>query len=102
MVKKQFLKTKAKVTFELPDGIEGAEKVHLVGDFNDWNETSHPMEQKKGGKFTLTLDLALNREYQYRYLVNGKDWHNDWNADKYLPNPFWGDNSVVSTYPPAE
>jgi hypothetical protein len=30
-------------------------------------------------------------------LVNGAEWHNDWQADKYVPNPFSGDNSVVIT-----
>ncbi len=100
MVKKKFLKTKTKVTFELPSGIaEGVETVHLVGDFNNWDEQATPMEQKKGKPFTVTLDLEPNREYQYRFLLNSKDWHNDWEADKYVPNPFSGDNSVVSTYP---
>jgi 1,4-alpha-glucan branching enzyme len=97
MFKKRFLKTKCKVTFELPKGIEGAENVYLVGDFNNWDEHATKME-KKGKRFTITLDLEPNREYQYRYLVNGKDWHNDWEADKYVPNPFSGDNSVVSTH----
>jgi 1,4-alpha-glucan branching enzyme len=101
MVKKKFLKTKCKVTFELPDGIEGAQEVYLAGDFNDWNERSTPMDKKKGNKFSITVDLDLNREYQYRYLVNGKEWHNDWHADKYASNPFSGDNSVVTTYSPA-
>jgi 1,4-alpha-glucan branching enzyme len=100
MFKKKFLKTKCKVTFELPQGIEGAETVYLVGDFNNWDEHATPMEKKKG-RFTVTLDLEPNREYQYRYLVNGQ-WHNDWEADKYVQNPFSGDNSVVTTYVPGQ
>ena len=98
MFKKKFLKTKCKVTFELPEGIEGADDVYLVGDFNDWDERATKMEKKRGNRFTITLDLEPEREYQYRYLVNGKEWHNDWEADKYAPNPFSGDNSVVMTY----
>ncbi len=98
MFKKKFLKTKCKVTFELPQGIEGAHDVYLVGDFNNWDEHATKMDKKRGNRFTVTLDLEPNREYQYRYLVNGKEWHNDWEADKYVPNPFSGDNSVVSTY----
>jgi 1,4-alpha-glucan branching enzyme len=101
MLKKKFLKTKCKVTFELPSselpaGIEKTESVHLAGDFNDWNEVSHPMEKSAKG-FSITLDLALDREYQFRYLLNGTQWMNDWKADRYVPNPFYGDNSVVST-----
>jgi 1,4-alpha-glucan branching enzyme len=102
MFKKKFLKTKCKVTFELPQDIaEGAESVHLVGDFNNWDETSLLMDKKKGDRFTLTVDLDLDKEYQYRYLVNSNAWHNDWEADKYVPNPFSGDNSVVTTYQDA-
>ena len=104
MIKKKFLKSKCKVTFELPTGIaDGAESVYLVGDFNNWDERSTVMDKKAdkkvGNRFTLTLDLDLNREYQYRYLVNGTRWENDWDADKYVPNPFSGDNSVVITRP---
>ncbi|HVO42105.1 MAG TPA: isoamylase early set domain-containing protein [Aggregatilineales bacterium] len=99
MIKKKFLKTKCQVTFELPKGAtQGADSVQLVGDFNDWDEKATPMEKKRGNRFVVTLDLKLNHEYQYRYLVNRKDWHNDWEADKYVSNPFSGDNSVVSTY----
>ena len=36
------------------------------------------------------------REYTYRYLVNGEEWHNDWAADRYVPNEFGTDNSVVN------
>ncbi|MCU0464074.1 MAG: isoamylase early set domain-containing protein [Anaerolineae bacterium] len=98
MLKKQHLKTKpvCKVTFYSPAQVE-AETVHLVGDFNGWNETSDPMKQLKDGRFSLTLELEADKEYQFRYLVNGTEWHNDWEADKYAPNPFSGDNSVVTT-----
>jgi len=85
------------VTFELPSGI-WAESVHLVGDFNDWSQVSHPLSRgRDDGDWTITLELATGREFQFRYLVDGRDWHNDWNADKYVPNTFGGDNSVVIT-----
>src|SRR5436189_292078 len=57
MFKKKFLKTKCKVTFELPQGIEGAEDVYLVGDFNNWDEHATQMEKKRGNRFTVTVDL---------------------------------------------
>jgi 1,4-alpha-glucan branching enzyme len=99
MLKKQPLKSKpvCKVTFTLPEAIK-AETAFLVGDFNNWDEKSTPMKMvKKSGQFSITLDLETGREYQFRYLVNGTEWHNDWHADKYVPNPFSGDNSVVTT-----
>lgn len=84
------------VTFLLPSDVQG-ESVHLVGDFNNWDETVSPMKREKDGSFVLTLELETGHEYQFRYLVNGDEWHNDWKADKYVPNPYSGDNSVLVT-----
>lgn len=81
------------MTFALPEAIT-AETVCLVGDFNDWDLQAMPMK-KRDNQFSLTIELSPGREYQFRYLVNGKEWYNDWNADRYTPNPFGGDNSVV-------
>lgn len=98
MLKKQHLKSKpvCKVTFYSPAQVE-ADIVHLVGDFNEWSETATEMKKLKDGRFSVLLELEAGKEYQFRYLVNGKDWHNDWEADKYVANPFSGDNSVVTT-----
>lgn len=98
MLKKQYLKNNSvcKVTFYTQAEIK-AETVHLVGDFNKWNETETPMEALKDGRFKVTLNLEAGKEYQFRYLVNSTEWHNDWEADKYVPNPYGGDNSVIAT-----
>ena len=98
MLKKQALKTRSvcKVTFSLPAQVQG-ETVFLVGDFNNWQEDATPMKRNKDGSFSITLELETGKEYQFRYLVNGSEWHNDWQADRYVPNPFSGDNSVIVT-----
>ncbi len=85
------------VTFELPSSL-WAERVNLVGDFNGWDTTKYEMRQARhDGNWRITLILPAGREYQFRYLVNGRDWHNDWHADKYVPNRYGTDNSVVCT-----
>ncbi len=98
MLKKDYLKGKpvCKVTFYTSPDIK-AEVVHLVGDFNNWDEEATPMQKLKDGRFKAVIELAKGREYQFRYLIEGNEWHNDWDADKYVPNPFSGDNSVVRT-----
>ncbi|MCU0511100.1 MAG: isoamylase early set domain-containing protein [Anaerolineae bacterium] len=98
MLKKQYVKKNAicKVTFYTQADLK-AETVHLVGDFNQWDERATLMELLKDGRFKITLDLEAGKSYQFRYLINGTEWHNDWEADKYVPNPFSGDNSVVTT-----
>ncbi len=97
MLTKKFLKTKSvcEVTFQLPETIE-AKKASVVGDFNDWDPEANPLRKRKG-VWQTTLKLEQGREYQFRYFVNGQEWHNDHNADKYVPNNVDGDNSVVVT-----
>ena len=88
---------KVAVTFELPSGI-WADAIHLVGDFNRWDETSLPLRQRHSdGAWEITVVLEAGRDYQFRYLINGTDWQNDWQADRYTPNPYNSDNSVVRT-----
>lgn len=89
---------KVRVTFEVPCSI-WAESIHLVGDFNDWDQQAHPLKKMRRSDATrrITLELDAGREYQFRYLVDGQKWYNDWQADAYAPNPFGGDNSVVRT-----
>jgi len=85
----------AEVTFSLPSEVQG-ETAYLVGDFNNWNETLTPMKRADDGSFTTVLKLEKGRDYQFRYLINNDEWHNDWQADRYIENPYGGDNSVVS------
>lgn len=82
-----------RVTFELPASL-WIEKAYLVGDFNDWDETSHPFHQDRDGAWRMTLELEQDREYAFRYLIDG-EWRNDGDADQYAPNPYGGYNSVV-------
>jgi 1,4-alpha-glucan branching enzyme len=98
-LKKQYLKSDniCKVTFRLPkEAANGAQVVTIVGDFNDWNTTESRMKRLKNGDFTLTLPLACNREYRFRYLIDSNRWENDWCAEKYVPNNFGTEDSVVA------
>ena len=98
-LKKQYLKSKpiCKVTFRIPkEGANNANTANLVGDFNEWDPKKTPMKKLKNGSFTVTLDLPVNKEYQFRYLLNQKTWENDWEADKYVPSGISSsENSVV-------
>jgi 1,4-alpha-glucan branching enzyme len=96
---KRNLKTRpvTKVTFRLPaSAVMDADAVHLVGDFNAWNPQATPMERLKNGDRKVTLDLERGREYQFRYLIDGRIWENDSDADRYIPSGVGNaDNSVV-------
>ncbi|MBI5675503.1 MAG: isoamylase early set domain-containing protein [Nitrospirae bacterium] len=95
---KQYLKSRpvCKVTFRLPkEAAPFAQSVALVGDFNGWDENATPMKILKNGSCTVCIELETNNQYRYRFLIDGDFWENDWNADKYEPNLFGGDDSVV-------
>lgn len=98
-VKKKFLKTKnvCKVTFTLPkEAVQNAKTVKLVGEFNNWNvNKAVTMKALKSGNFQAVVELAPGKEYEFRYLINNKEWTNDWNADKYVASPYGEENSVV-------
>ena len=84
-----------RVTFELPADVE-ATSVSVAGEFNDWDRDAHPMTQRKDGRFSRTVALKTGAEYRFRFWVDGSRWENAWDADKYLPNEFGTEDSVVS------
>jgi 1,4-alpha-glucan branching enzyme len=95
---KKFLKTRpvCRVTFTLPEAAAPtAETVCLIGEFNDWSHDATPMKRQKTRGFSVSLDLAKGRSYRFRYLIDGSTFENDWAADRYEPNPFGGEDSVV-------
>ena len=96
MLKKRYFKTKneCEVTFEYPNE---AKTVALVSEYNGWQ----PIEMKQRKKdqiFYTKIRLPNEGQYQYRYLINDREWENDEAADNYVANEFGSDNSVVQTY----
>lgn len=97
-LKKLYLKKSpsCKVTFRLPkEAAPTAEMVTVVGDFNEWDMKETQMQKLKNGDFKATIELPCNKEYRFRYLIDADHWENDWAADKYLPNEYGDDDSVV-------
>jgi len=98
-IKKQFLKSKpvCKVTFSLTsEDTMNAEKVQLLGDFNDWNvKEAIDLKKFKNGSFKTTLDLETSKSYQFKYLVDDSKWENDATADSYVNNGIDSDDNFV-------
>ena len=101
MIHKTFVETEhgpiARVTFTLPDST-WADTIYLVGDFNGWNLSSHPFQLDREGNWVITIDLEVNRSYEFRYRRDG-DWMNDSQADGYVRNLHGSDNFLVMTEP---
>jgi 1,4-alpha-glucan branching enzyme len=96
MLRKTYSKTGqfCKVTFEIPPELN-AQTACLCGEFNDWNPEAHPMKRRKDGRFSTTVSLKAGRAYRFRYILDGLHWENDWAADRYIPNSFSTEDSVV-------
>ena len=97
-LEKKYLKARpaCKVTFLLPkDAAAEAESVCILGEFNNWSPDAHPLRKLESGDFTITLELETGRPYRFRYVIDGWKYENDWFADRYEPNPYGGEDSVV-------
>ena len=95
-VKKQFLKSKpvCKVTFSIV--AKEANKVAVVGSFDDWNTQSSPLKKLKNGSFKGTIDLEANASHEFKYLIDGV-FVNDTEADGYAWNDYaGGENSLIT------
>jgi 1,4-alpha-glucan branching enzyme len=85
MMKKEFVKSGCvRVTFELPAAL-WADRVNLVGEFNDWDTAATPMiRDRTHDDWRVTLRLPTGRRYLFRYLLDGREWRNEWRADDYV------------------
>ena len=91
-----------RVTFVLPSNI-WAERVNLVGEFNDWDTTATPMSRNRSdANWKVTIELEAGQRYKFRYLIDGKEWLNDWHADDHVENPYGSYDSVVDLAEAAE
>ena len=87
-----------RIVFELPSCL-WADRIYLIGDFNQWNEHATPMHQERDGVWRATLDLPAGQQYQFRYMIDGQ-WKTDYHADGFAQGLYGADNSVVySTLP---
>lgn len=52
-----------------------AEGVFIIGTFNDWDKTAHPMKRNPDGSWSIKLSgVAPGAQYQYRIINTGKEY----------------------------
>jgi 1,4-alpha-glucan branching enzyme len=98
-IEKKFLKAKpvCKVKFTLSgDQYTSASSILLVGDFNNWQLGETPLKKAKTGVWSVSLDLESGKEHQFRYLIDGTNWENDPEADKFVSSGLGSENSVIT------
>ncbi len=89
-----------RVVFELPSCL-WADRIFLVGDFNQWDNRATPMQQDRDGIWRAMIDLKRGEQAQFRYLIDGQ-WRTDYHADANTQNEFGSENSIVYATLPEE
>lgn len=69
-----------------------ARSVHVVGGFNNWENSATPMRKYKG-VWKRNVKLAPGT-YEYLFIVDGK-WQNDPKGSELKENPFGTMNNVL-------
>jgi 1,4-alpha-glucan branching enzyme len=86
---------KVQVSFILPSNM-WADRVNVVGEFNNWDTMATPMNRNRSdANWKATVELKAGKRYRFRYLVDGKEWLDDWHADDHVENPYGSHDSVV-------
>jgi hypothetical protein len=92
--KKPLAGRKVQVTFRMPP-LDDVVELNLCGDFNGWQVKGVPLSQESDGTWVATLVLDGGKSYRFRYYDNQGRWHNDREADAYVPNDFGSEDSVL-------
>ena len=97
MLKKNYSKTgtSCRVTFKVPAEL-GAETAAVLGEFNGWDASSHPMKKRKDGSLSATISIKPDAEYRFRYLLDGTRWENDVECDDVAPNRFGSSDGILA------
>lgn len=80
------------ITFQIP-GAVWADRINLVGEFNDWDRESLPFRHDRQDNWSVEVEVDGGREYRFRYLIDGEYWGYDWHADKHMA----GEDGVYSS-----
>lgn len=71
-----------------------AQKVCLVGDFNQWKLCEVPMKKDAEGHWVADVQLPRGR-HQYMFVVDDQKWQTDPRADVKVDDGFGNQNAVV-------
>lgn len=70
-----------------------AHRVAVAGTFNKWKTDTHVLTKQENGIWTISVPLKPG-EHSYMFVVDGKAWVTDPNADAYRDDGFGNKNAV--------
>ena len=84
-----------KVTFVLPSS-EVDHPVSVLGDFNEWDPTAHPLRKRSNGTRSTSIEVRAGTAIRFKYLAAGGRWFCDPDAGT-VPHDDYGtvDSYVV-------
>lgn len=68
-----------RIIFQIPSSI-WADKIALVGNFNEWDPNVNPLHQSRDGSWKTALDLPKGTQYEFSYWIDG-DWRAEFDAN---------------------
>lgn len=71
-----------------------AHQVAVAGTFNKWKVDANVLTKQENGVWTISIPLKPG-EYSYMFIVDGKAWVTDPNAETYSDDGFGNKNAVV-------
>lgn len=83
-----------KVTFALPLS-EADGPVSVVGDFNGWDPSAHPLKKRTNGTRSVTIEVPTGATYYFKYLDESGRWFCEPAADDQEVNEYNEVNSVL-------
>ena len=106
VVSRQYAPPTSPITALRPAAQESAATVHLnlyaprannvsvAGDFNKWQVGASVMSKQEGGVWTIDIPLKPG-VYSYMFVVDGKAWVTDPDAETYQDDGFGNKNAVM-------
>lgn len=96
MLKRQNIakSNQVKVTFVVP---VDKPNTAVVGTFNNWDPTAHPLKKRANGTRSAALVLDRGKRHLFRYYSEDGVWFNDEAADAYEQGEFGCENCVLLT-----
>ena len=71
-------------------------EIILMGDFNNWDAGSHPMEKDENGVWKVSMMIPPGK-YEYKLLVDGQ-WRLDSGNNQTVPNGLGTENNVLTIF----
>jgi 1,4-alpha-glucan branching enzyme len=86
-----------RLTFSLDD----ERPVSVVGDFNGWDPTAHPLKPRANGRRSIAVVLPSGSRHAFRYLAEGGVFFDDPDADAYEDNGYGEVHGLLMLAAPA-